>query len=329
MAGRNGAVFLTTVFLMVFGAALWPSVGYAAQDFEGWLRAFRKEAVQKGISEKTLDRAFKGVEPVARIIELDRQQPEGTMTFAQYRERVITKARIEQGRRLYREHRAELEKAAKAYGVPAPYIVALWGIETSYGNNTGGFGVVTALATLAYDGRRSAFFRAELLDALKILDEGHISPEKMKGSWAGAMGQNQFMPSSFFKFAVDGNGDGKRDIWTSLPDVFASTASYLGRSGWIADERWGREVALPKTFAQNDLGLEVSRPLQEWRKMGVTLPGGAAIPVVDGMNASVVAPDGIGGPAFLVYDNYRVVMKWNQSTYFATSVGILADRIAG
>lgn len=324
MARRNIAAFGALMILV----CLLPSVSYAGQDFESWLRAFRKEAAQKGISEKTLDTAFQGVAPVERIIELDRKQPEGTMTFAQYRENVVTKGRVEQGRRLYREHRTELEKAAKAYGVPAPYIVALWGIETSYGNNTGGFGVVTALATLAYDGRRSEFFRGELLEALKILDQGHISPEKMKGSWAGAMGQNQFMPSSFFKFAVDGNGDGKRDIWTSLPDVFASTASYLSQSGWIADERWGRSVVLPKGFSQKDLGLEVARTLQEWKTLGVKLPGGGAIPVVDGMKASVIAPDGIGGPAFLVYDNYRVIMKWNKSTYFATAVGLLADRIA-
>jgi len=250
------------------------------------------------------------------------------MTYAKYRARVINEARVAQGRRLYKKHRTLLDKTAKEYGVSAPYIVSLWGIETSYGNNTGGFGVVPALATLAYDGRRSTFFRKELMNAVKILDQGHISHERMRGSWAGAMGQNQFMPSSFFAFAVDGNSDGKRDIWTSLPDVFASTANYLSKSGWVEDERWGREVRLPKNFSKKDIGLKVKRSLQAWKSLGVKLPGGKDIPVIAGMKASIVTPDGIGGPAFLVYDNYRVIMKWNKSTYFATSVGILADRIA-
>ena len=229
---------------------------------------------------------------------------------------------------MYRKHRAELEKAAQKYGVPANYIVALWGIETSYGDNTGGFKVIPALATLAHDGRRSTFFRKELINALKILDAGHISSANMKGSWAGAMGQNQFMPSSFHAFAVDGNGDGKRDIWTSLPDVFASTANYLSKSGWKEDERWGRKVKLPQGFSKSLTGKKIKKPLSEWASMGITLPSGAPIPQADGIRASVITPDGLNGPAYLAYDNYRVIMKWNNSTYFATSVGLLADLIA-
>ncbi len=241
---------------------------------------------------------------------------------------MISDARVAQGRRLYKEHRELLARTSEKYGVPAQFIVALWGIETSYGNNTGGFGVVPALATLAYDGRRSKFFRSELMNALKIQDEGHISNKNMKGSWAGAMGQNQFMPSSFHAFAVDGNGDGKRDIWTSLPDVFASTANYLSKSGWDADEKWGRRVKLPAGFSKDMASLKVKRDLSYWKKSGVTLLNGQPIPVVDGMKASIVAPDGLSGPAYLAYDNYRVIMRWNKSTYFATSVGLLADRIA-
>ena len=300
----------------------------AAQDFNKWVSDFKKEARSKGISSDLLDSAFDGVTPIARIIELDRKQPEGTMTFAQYQKRVISDARIAQGRRLYKEHRTLLDETAKKYGVPAPYIVALWGIETSYGNNTGGFGVVPALATLAYDGRRSSFFRSELINALKIIDAGHIAHEDMKGSWAGAMGQNQFMPSSFHAYAVDGNGDGKRDIWKSLPDVFASTANYLSKSGWKEDERWGRRIILPNGISESVLGLDNKYELQNWKDMGVTLPNGELVPVVRGMKASIVTPDGVNGPAYLVYDNYRVIMKWNKSTYFATSVGLLADQIA-
>lgn len=299
------------------------------QSFDSWLSGVRSEALQKGISQSVLRTALSDVKgPISRIIELDRKQPEGTMTFSQYKRRVISQARIDQGRRMYRQHRAELERAAQKYGVPANYIVALWGIETSYGNNTGGFGVIPALATLAYDGRRSEFFRSELMNALKILDEGHIDPANMKGSWAGAMGQNQFMPSSFNAYAVDGNNDGRRDIWTSLPDVFASSANYLSRHGWKEDERWGREVKLPSGFMSSQASLDIKKSLEDWKEVGITLPSGAPIPTAPGMKASVVIPDGIEGPAFLAYDNYRVIMRWNKSTYFATSVGLLADAIA-
>ena len=303
-------------------------MSYAAQPFEAWLADFKQEALDKGISRSTLDRAFVSVKPIPRIIELDRKQPEGTLSFAQYQERVISAARIKQGRKLYRQHWAELNRISKKYGVPGHIIVALWGIETSYGNNTGGFSVISALATLAYDGRRSVFFRKELHQALQILEEGHISPSAMKGSWAGAMGQNQFMPSSFHNFAVDENGDDKRDIWTTLPDVFASTANYLHKSGWAPDKRWGRRVKLPEKFPESLTGREVSKSLTQWQGMGITLPGGAKIPVAAHMKASIIVPDGIGGPAFLVYDNYNVIMKWNRSVYFATSVGLLADKIA-
>ena len=314
--------------IICLSLTLSPSLAFAQNSFSQWLSGFRQEALEKGISQSTLDQALTGIEPIQRVIELDRKQPEGTMTFAKYKERVISQDRINKGRRLLNEHRAELQRASTRYGVPPEYIVALWGIETSYGDNTGGFGVVPALATLAYDGRRSEYFRGELIKALKIIDEGHISAAAMKGSWAGAMGQNQFMPSSFFNFAVDGNNDGKRDIWRSLPDVFASTANYLSKSGWNEDERWGRPVKLPQGFPKNLTGLETRKSLAEWKGMGITLPDGGEIPVTSGITASIVVPDGTGGPAFLAYDNYRVIMKWNKSTYFATSVGTLADQIA-
>ena len=188
--------------------------------------------------------------------------------------------------------------------------------------------MIPALATLAHDGRRSSFFRSELMNALKILDEGHISAQNMKGSWAGAMGQNQFMPSSFHSFAVDGNNDGKRDIWTSLPDVFASTANYLSRSGWKEDQRWGREVKVPAKLSKSLVGKKIKKPIEEWSKLGITLPGGGKLPTAPGLKASLIAPDGLNGRTFLAYDNFHVIMKWNNSTYFATSVGLLADQIA-
>ncbi len=317
---------LTILFISAF--IFCPLTAMANVEFDAWLTNFKNEAVSVGISENTVNKAMNGVTPIERIIELDRKQPEGSITFAKYKKNVINNARIAQGRRLYKKHRALLDNTAKKYGVPAQYIVALWGIETSYGNNTGGFKVVQALATLAYDGRRSDFFRAELINALEILDAGHISHDKMKGSWAGAMGQNQFMPSSFHKFAIDGNADGKRNIWTSLPDVFASTANYLQQSGWVEDERWGRRVVIPESFSKNDFDLSIVRDLSAWKKLGVTLPNGRAIPVVEGMSAKIVLPDEFGGDAYLVYNNYGVIMKWNKSTYFATSVGLLADQIS-
>ena len=306
----------------------FPLSAMADDKFDAWLDDFKAEAIAKGISSDIVKEATSNIKPIARIIELDRKQPEGSMTFAQYKKRVINDARVAQGRRLYQKHSKLLDQIAKKYGVPAPYIVALWGIETSYGNNTGGFGVVEALATLAYDGRRSKFFRSELMNALKILDAGHIASKEMKGSWAGAMGQNQFMPSSFNAYAVDGNSDGKRDIWTSLPDVFASTANYLSKSGWSEDERWGRRVIIPATLTKDMVSLKVKHDLATWKKLGVKLISGEDIPVVSGMKASLVAPDGLKGEAYLVYDNYRAIMRWNKSTYFATSVGLLADKIA-
>lgn len=315
--------------MMCFCLPFWGSSAHAADmPFDTWLSQLKTEALNKGVSPHIVGEAFRDVEPVPRIIELDRKQPEGTITFAQYKKRVISDARVAQGRRLYREHKSLLDQAAAKYGVQPQYLVALWGIETSYGNNTGGFDVVEALATLAYDGRRAAFFRSELFKALKILDEGHITPAKMKGSWAGAMGQNQFMPSSFDAYAVDGNGDGRRDIWGSLPDVFSSSANYLSSHGWNEGERWGRRVVLPPGFDAGLLGLETEKSLGQWSALGVRMPGGGDLPQGSDMFGSIVAPDGLGGEAFLVYNNYRVIMRWNKSTYFATSVGLLADAIS-
>ncbi len=319
-------IYLRIVLMLLVIAAAKPAA--ADESFDTWLSYFRIEAQQKGISQETLSAALTGLTPNQKVIELDGKQPEKKWTFAEYRARVINQARIDKGRRMMAEHADLLNQMSEKYGVQPQYIVALWGIETSYGENFGNFEIIRSLATLAWHGRRASFFRKELMDALKILDEGHISLAAMKGSWAGAMGHNQFMPSSFRSFAQDGNGDGRKDIWSSLPDVFASTANYLSRSGWKDGERWGRAVKLPKGFTESMSGLEKGRTLAEWRAAGVTLPDGQALPVVEGMKAYVIIPDGVAGPAYLVYDNYRTIMKWNRSTYFATSVGLIADAIA-
>ena len=318
--------FRKMIYLFVFAMFLLPH-NAQAETFDSWLKTLRKDAAAQGVSSATIEAALSDVKPIPRVIELDRKQPEGTMTFAKYRQRVINEQRVNTGTYLRDKHRNELERISRETGVPSQVIVALWGIETSYGDNTGGFKVVPALATLAHEGRRAKFFRKELINALKIIDEGHISAANMKGSWAGAMGQNQFMPSSFHAYAVDGNGDGRRDIWNSLPDVFASTANYLKKSGWKAGQRWGRAVQLPANFSKNLSGLEIKKSLREWARLGVKAGNGEPLPT-DDINASIVIPDGINGPAFLAYDNYRVIMKWNKSTYFATSVGLLSDSIA-
>lgn len=320
---------LLFVFALILSLIAIPAASvFAGVGFETWLAGVRAEASSQGISEDILNTALSGIEFKPRIIELDRKQPEGKLSFARYSKNVLTPERIRTGRALYRKHKALLERVSAHYGVQPQYIVALWGIETSYGANTGGFNVVEALATLAYDGRRAEFFREELLQALKILEEGHVSPQKMRGSWAGAMGQNQFMPSSFFKFAVDGNQDGQIDIWASLPDVFSSTAHYLSSSGWKGDERWGRSVVLPHGFPAALLKGNPEKPLKDWRALGLKTPGGAGLPGDPAFKATLVAPDGVDGRAFLVYNNFQTILEWNRSTYFALSVGLLADAIA-
>ncbi|MFV3128590.1 lytic murein transglycosylase [Niveispirillum sp. KHB5.9] len=300
----------------------------AAPDFQQWLTDLRLEALREGIRPGTADVALTGIIPIQRILDLDGKQPERTITFDTYLSRSVTKLRIKKARERMVTHKALLAQMSKKYGVPARFIVALWGMETDFGGNMGGFKVVDALATLAYDGRRSAFFRGELLKALRILDEGHVAPDRMMGSWAGAMGQCQFMPSSFFKFAQDGDGDGKRDIWTTHADVFASAANYLATVGWKTDQTWGRAVRLPKgADSVGWAGLDKpGQPLSVWTKRGVRNADGKALPKA-ALDAWLVMPDGPKGKAFLVYGNYRTIMDWNRSTYFATAVGILADHI--
>lgn len=296
------------------------------QAFRRFLDDVRRDAETQGVSPATLDAALRGVRPIARVLELDRAQPEFRLTYDEYISRVISDARVQEGRRLLRENQALLEQVSAQYGVPPRFIVALWGAETSFGRTMGNFRVIHALATLAFDGRRSAYFRGELMNALRILDEGHIAPNAMMGSWAGAMGQPQFMPSSFLSYAVDYDGDGRRDIWGTRADVFASAANYLARSGWRRDETWGREVLLPNAFDQSLADLKIEKSVSEWAALGLTLPGGGALPQSN-VQASVVLPGGITGPAFLVYNNFKVIMRWNRSVYYATAIGRLADLI--
>ena len=326
MRQRLPSLFAAMAALVIGGA----SVAWAQPPtpFDKWLVELRVEARASGIGDATLEAVLTGIEPIPRIIELDRSQPEGRLTAAQYLERVVPRSRIEAARTRLARHRPLLDEVAARYGVQPRFIVALWGIETDFGRNTGGFSVIEALATLAYDGRRSAFFRGELLNALKIIDDGHISAHDMTGSWAGAMGQSQFMPSSFLSFAVDRNADGRRDIWATLDDVFASIANYLTSVGWRGDQTWGRAVRLPGGFDGGLLGLDTARPIGGWQTLGVRRADGGDLPARQ-LSASIVQPDGAGTPAYIVYDNFKTTLKWNRSTYFALAVGHLADAMVG
>lgn len=297
-------------------------------EFKVWLDGVRREAQQRGLSKRTIDAALADVTPIARVIELDRRQPETTLTFAQYIERVVPLARIEAGRAQIVENRDLLARVSARFNVQPRFIVALWAVETDYGRITGGYPVIAALATLAYDGRRSAFFREELFNALKIVDGGHVDPREMRGSWAGAMGQNQFMPSSYLSYAIDFDGDGKADIWASRADVFASSANYLSRVGWRGDEGWGRVVRLPDGLDPALIDhTKIQKPTAEWRALGVALIDGRALGEEFRSAASLVQPGGADGPTYLVHANYRALLRWNRSLYFATAVGYLADQI--
>ena len=298
------------------------------ESFGEWLEGVRVEAREAGISEAALA-ALDDIEaPVERVLELDGSQPEFVQTFSRYLGLRVNPAQIERGRLMMRLHGPLLAEVQEKYGVQPHYLMAFWALETNFGGNTGGFSVLQALATLAYDPRRADFFRRELLTALRIIDQGHISPARMNGSWAGAMGQLQFLPSVFYRFGVDGDGDGRIDIWDSLPDVFHSAANFLHESGWQGDERWGREVLLPAGFDYRLADGRSRKPLREWAALGITMTDGSALPVAD-MSAALVIPAGAEGPAFLAYRNYRSTMAYNPSIFYALTIGHLADRISG
>jgi membrane-bound lytic murein transglycosylase B len=300
----------------------------AQTAFDDWLAAFRQDAAAQGISAATLDAALTGVTPVARVIELDRRQPEFLQTFADYLARRVTPNQVARGQALMGEHAALLDAVEQQYGIPKAVLVAFWGLETQYGSVLGSFNIPASLATLAFDGRRSGFFRSQLLDALRIIDAGHVGAIDMNGSWAGAMGHMQFMPSTFRAYAVDADGDARIDLWQSLPDAMHSAANYLKRAGWHTGEPVAIEVRLPEGFDWRKAGVAHRLPMGEWAALGVQSADGAPLPVVAG-RAALVLPQGWQGPAFMVFDNFDVVMQWNRSVNYALSVAQLAQQLAG
>jgi len=296
-----------------------------------WLINVKNLALDEGISLETVNNSLIDIELNDRVLELDRSQPEFTLTLDEYLSNTTPRSRLIKGKKLYKENYELLKNISSKYGVQSRFLLALWGIETSFGQFTGSFNVIRSLTTLSYDMRRRVFFTRELINALKIIDEGHTNSNDMMGSWAGAMGQNQFMPSSFLNFAVDYNGDGKKDIWNTLPDVFASSANYLNLSGWDRELTWGREVIVTREINEELISrsarkIDISKSLQEWSELGVLKADMNSLPNRD-LQAYLIYPDGDDGRKYLVYENFKVIMRWNRSLFFGISVGTLADMI--
>jgi membrane-bound lytic murein transglycosylase B len=307
-------------------AASLSTVCAAPDGFQNFLTGLRAEARRAGISADTLDRALDGVQPNEKVLEHYRHQPEFTMTWARYRALLITDQRIVNGRAAYQQNRALLARVQDRFAVDPGVITGIWGLESSFGTGMGDFHVVEALATLAWDSRRASFFRGELIAALRILEHGDIAPSHMLGSYAGAMGQPQFMPSSYLRYAVDFEGHGRRDIWTSKADSLASIANYLAQSGWRGGEPWGQQVVLSANFDRIQTGRDERRTVSEWARLGARPADGRNFARPD-MPAAVVQPDGPGGEAFLVYANFAAIRRYNPSDYYALVVGLLGDSL--
>ncbi|WP_277054951.1 lytic murein transglycosylase [Pseudoalteromonas marina] len=327
--------------VVLCGLCLSSSVVAKTQaEFKDYLVNLKEEAIAKGYEASLIDSAFATATYKEKVVSADKNQPEVKETLETYLPKRVPQWKIDRARKLYAENKDILEQVAKEFGVQARFIVALWGLESNFGTIQGGHNVISSLVTLAFDGRREALYKRQLWAALDILKSGHITLDKFKGSWAGAMGQTQFMPTSFNAYAIDYNNDGRKDIWTTKEDAFASIANYLKQEGWSDSLTWGRQVMLPDNFDNKYILVrgtktrkqwleywnDSERSLNEWQALGVRRADGTALPNVD-VRAALVMPDDINGRMFLAYDNYKVLMHWNRSYYFATSVGYLSDRI--
>ena len=317
--------------LLAASAVLLPSSAMAqtaftpvnTASFPAYLDTLRARAVQAGVSRSTVEHTLTHLTVNQRAIQLDRNQPESKLTWAQYRTRIVNTQRIAQGRQLFARHRALLEQVTQRYGVPAGVIMGIWALESNYGASSGDFNIIQCLATLAWEGRRRAFFESELLDALRVIERGDVTAEKMVGSYAGAMGQTQFMPDSVLKYAVDWDGDGKRDLWSSMGDIFASTANYLAREGWQRELPWGRQIQLPAGVDPRLAGHDKRRSIAEWRGLGLSIAG-----FPDATKVALVLPGGAGDEAFLAYyPNYKALRAYNPPDKYCLSVGLLGDAI--
>jgi len=314
---------LPLAFLVLASCATGPSISPPSHN---WIQQTEQQAIDNGVLPQTAHAALDRFAPNPRVVELDKKQPETTITFDHYVQNTINDARVRKGAELMREYATDLSAIEQQTGVPPHIIMALWGIESSYGRNMGSFDTINSLATLAYEGRRADFFRGELFAALHIVDQEHLNVSDLRGSWAGAMGQCQFMPSTYLTYAVDGDADGKRDIWNDPVDVMWSIANYLSKLGWRPELNWGQEVALVQPIEPKEFGLQVTHDVAAWARNGVANPDGSDIPDSD-VQTSVLQPDAAAEEYYMVTDNFRTIMKWNHSTYFALSVGLLSDDI--
>ncbi|MCL1126362.1 lytic murein transglycosylase [Shewanella surugensis] len=312
--------------ILIFSSIYIPSV--SAENFETCVKRLQVTAKEQGLSQDIIDNTLAKVKYVPRVVELDNQQPEFSQTFEGYYNRRVTEARVVQGRRLLKENRAFLEQLTKKYGVPAQYLLAFWGLETNFGGYKGKMPVLDSLATLACLPRRSKYFTGELMQALKLKQKYGFSSDDMVGSWAGAMGHTQFMPSAYAQYAIDADGSGKADLWNSQEDALTSAAYFLQQLGWNRNERWGREVILPRGFSYQNTGKAQIKPLTDWSALGLLNTNRTPLSTPD-LQASLYLPSGHTGPAFLAYENFDVIMRWNRSTFYAIAVGRLANRING
>lgn len=300
----------------------------ANAGYDAWVRGFRARAAARGIPPRTLDIAFRTAGFLPGVIERDRNQTEFSRTLEDYLAIAASPERVSKGQAALARHGATLRAIESRYGVEAQVVTAVWGLESQYGERRGDINVISALSTLAYDGRRGAFFEQQLLAALRILANGDTTPANMTGSWAGAMGHTQFIPTSYLEFAVDFTGDGRRDIWSADPaDALASTAAYLARSGWRRGQPWGLEVRLPPGFDSGLAGRGKGRSAAEWAALGVTTMDGAAPP--DHGAGSILLPQGAVGPAFLIFGNFNAIARYNNAVNYVIGVGHLSDRLVG
>jgi membrane-bound lytic murein transglycosylase B len=329
LSTRTASLMLSSVLLVAAGTVA-PGAAHALTqaEFSACIARLGEQARSQGISTATLARTLETATYRERIIDADRRQPEFTDTFARYYGLRVTADQVARGRALAEQHRELLAQVSREYGVPGHYLLAFWALETNFGRFFGDIPTIDALATLACDNRRSTYFTGELMAAMRLVQRGDVEPASMRGSWAGAMGHTQFMPSNYLRWAVDGDGDGRVDLWNSVPDAMASAANFLRGIGWQTGERWGREVSLPENFDYTLAGRSAPRPLSEWQQLGVRSVEGRVLPGAD-MRAALLVPAGHRGPKFLVYDNFQVIMRWNRSEFFALTVGLLADSIAG
>ncbi|RFB05827.1 lytic murein transglycosylase [Parvularcula marina] len=319
----------------IWAALLAGISGASAQEidqakYDAFITSFKAEAMAKGISAEVYDREMASAKPMQIVVDRNNNQPEFAQAIWTYLDSAVSDRRISDGLNNTAARAAILDKVEAKYGVDKEIIGAIWGLESSYGAILGSHDVISALSTLAYDGRRQSFGKSQLIGALTIIQDGYARRDQLKGSWAGAMGQTQFIPTTYLAFAIDENGDGLKDLWADHEDVFASTANYLAKSGYKADQPWGFEVTLPDGFDYSQASLRTEKTVSSWHQLGVALPTGSLADKADfNASASVIVPAGANGPAFMVLDNFRAIMKYNNSTSYALGIGRLSDAIAG